>query len=600
MRLLTFLLLVICDLLLTTSPTRAISAFSTNYTITYDIDEQGIAHVNFDIDQKNNLSAVYATSFSLSLSQTNLTNIKVKDEFGTIIPEIDRTNNLTNISFNFVGKVVGKDKINQFNVQYDSSDIISRQGSVWEINIPKLEPNENTNSQQIILKVPISFGQPAYMDPKPNRVNGNIYYFNSAVLANKSISAIFGSTQFFKLQLIYHLPNPSIKNLTTQIALPPDTPYQTVLIKKIDPPPNDIALDPDGNWLASYTVNSQSDLQIVADLIIKLSFNPQTTPPPDNSLYTRSLKLWDYENSEVTAKAIGLTTPKAVYDFVASHLQYDFARATSTDSDINRPGAVWALTNPAKAICTEFSDLFIALARKNGIPSRELQGYAISSNDKLKPISLSRDILHAWPEYYDPNRQTWIQVDPTWANTTGGIDYFSKLDLNHLVFVVHGLDATKPLPAGTYKTIGGGSKDVFVSVTDPENFPPPSFQINYQNQDRKHLYLNLNNTSGTSGTATIKASDNSIVQPTEISRFLPPYSHNTIELDFNKGIRFYPIQKPLIIELNGQKTTINLTWEPNLPIIVAYITGISVAAGLALIARSLYFRRQKRRSPVHW
>ncbi len=54
------------------------------------------------------------------------------------------------------------------------------------------------------------------------------------------------------------------------------------------------------------------------------------------------------------------------------------------------------------------------------------------------PLSLIADVLHAWPEYYDQQQNVWVAIDPTWADTTGGIDYFSKLDLRHLTFAIQG------------------------------------------------------------------------------------------------------------------------------------------------------------------
>jgi len=578
----------------------ALATFSTDYVITYDINDQGQTHVTFNISQKNNLSTVYATSFSLSLSQTNLKNIQVRDAAGPINPQISQTENVTNINFDFINKVVGKDKVNPFSIQYDSTDIANKQGSIWEINIPKLEPNENTNSQQIILRVPAKFGQPAYIDPKPSRVEGNNYLFTSAVLGNKSISAVFGTTQFFKVQLIYNLTNPLSKSLSTQIALPPDTAYQTVFIKSINPPPKDIAIDPDGNWLASYLINPNSDLQITADLFIRLSFNPKRVILENSDLYTRATKLWNTEDPDIIVKAAGLTTPKSVYDFVTNYLTYSYVRITNPNEGVNRPGAVWALSNPTKTICTEFTDLFIALARKNNLPARELQGYALSTNDKLKPLSLSKDVLHAWPEYYDRNKQTWIQVDPTWGNTTGGIDYFNKLDLNHLVFAIHGLDSTQPLPAGVYKTAGGGSKDVFVQISDQVDFPQASFQVSYASMDNNRLYLFLKNLSGVAGDVEAKISENGEVKGRDLTYHLAPFGSSTIETEIKMSPHLYPITAPLIIDINGQKTTLNITYQPNLPISLVWAAAFLAAFGLALVARGLYLRRRHRRPPVHW
>jgi len=603
MRFLTKLLIMVFFIglgqLVLATPAHTLATFATDYVVTYDINEQGQTHVTFNISQKNNLSTVYATSFSLSLSQTNLKNIQVGDTTGPINPQISQTENITNINFDFINKVVGKDKVNQFIIQYDSPDIANKQGSIWEINIPRLEPNENTNSQQLVLKVPGSFGQPAYIDPKPSRIDGSNYLFTSAVLGNKSISAVFGTTQYFKLQLIYNLSNQLAKNLTTQIALPPDTAYQTVYLKNLNPPPNDLASDPDGNWLASYTISPNTDLQITANLYLKLAFSPKTIPLENPDLYTRATKIWNYEDQDIAVKAVGLRTPKSIYDFVTNYLSYSYTRINQ-NSGINRPGAVWALANPKAAICTEFTDLFITLARKNNIPARENQGFASSSNNKLKPLSLAKDVLHAWPEYYDQAKQTWVQVDPTWGNSTGGIDYFHKLDLNHLVFAIHGVDSTQPLPAGSYKTIGGGSKDVFVQVTNPIAFPNPTFDISYSSNDSQHLLLSLKNTSGVSGDAKIDVAEDSHIKGGGSSYHLAPYSTKAVEINIKNAPNLRAITAPLIINVNGQKTTLNITYQPNLPVGLVLGTVVLSAVGLTLITRGVYLRRRRRNAPIHW
>ena len=120
---------------------------------------------------------------------------------------------------------------------------------------------------------------------------------------------------------------------------------------------------------------------------------------------------------------------------MVSNLTYDYAKAEKGN---DWKGSVYALKNPGSAICTEFTDLFIALSRAAGIPARELEGFAWTENPKLRPLSLSGDVLHAWPEYWDKDKNLWIQIDPTWGNTTGSIDYFTKLDFNHIVLLFMG------------------------------------------------------------------------------------------------------------------------------------------------------------------
>jgi len=126
----------------------------------------------------------------------------------------------------------------------------------------------------------------------------------------------------------------------------------------------------------------------------------------------------------------------------------------------------------------EFTDMFIAIARAAGIPTREVQGYAYTQNERLRPLSLtleSGDILHAWPEYWD-NERGWIQVDPTWGSTSGGLDFFNKLDFNHITFVQRGLSPISPYPAGSFKSNGNQNKkdiDINFAVELPRLPQPP-------------------------------------------------------------------------------------------------------------------------------
>ncbi|MCG2691801.1 transglutaminase-like domain-containing protein [Microgenomates group bacterium] len=146
------------------------------------------------------------------------------------------------------------------------------------------------------------------------------------------------------------------------------------------------------------------------------------------------------------------------------NLIYDYGRLTENNT---RFGAANALDNPTSAVCMEFTDLFIALARANQIPARAVNGFAYTTNSSLRPLSLKKDVLHAWPEYYDESKNLWIPVDPTWGNTTGGVDFFNQTDLSHFAFVFQGKDSQYPIPAGAYKTDDQQTKDVEVSFGQP-------------------------------------------------------------------------------------------------------------------------------------
>lgn len=278
----------------------------------------------------------------------------------------------------------------------------------------------------------------------------------------RGVSAGFGKSQIFNFNLSYHLENSGRGNEDFQIAIPPDTSLQRVYYQNIDPHPAKVVIDEDGNWLAYYNLKPKQRLDITVYGTVQIFASPRKLPKPsDKTLQadTEETAFWQTSDPQIKKLAENLRTPKQIYDFVTSYLTYDNSRVKP---DVERMGAKSALANPTKAICMEFTDLFITIARAAGIPAREINGYAHTDNTEIKPLSLVADVLHAWPEYWDDEKQTWVPVDPTWGKTSGA-DYFSKLDLRHFTFVVHGKSATYPYSPGSYKLGTNPQKDVFVT-----------------------------------------------------------------------------------------------------------------------------------------
>ena len=202
----------------------------------------------------------------------------------------------------------------------------------------------------------------------------------------------------------------------------------------MNPAPENVTKDKDGNWLATYLLRPRSStrVEVRGKAAVSLFPKPEALSDESRAEYLKEKPYWQVSDSRIQKLAKDLKTPKAIYDYVVKSLTYDFERVKKQQA---RLGAVATLQNPTSAVCLEFTDLFIAITRAAGIPAREVEGFAFTDNQKQRPLSLVQDILHAWPEYYDDTRQMWIMVDPTWGNSTGGVDYFDVLDFDHFAFV---------------------------------------------------------------------------------------------------------------------------------------------------------------------
>lgn len=446
----------------------AANEFIVDSTVTYEVSETGKTLVTHDITLENNFSTLYATSYSLSLENIEAQNVQARSVSGDQWPVVsEKEGDKTQIKITFPDAVVGKGKQRHFFVTYENSNFAVRTGEVWEISIPRLSDEASFRNYTTILIVPEKFGLEAYISPTPVRVEEResvrVYSFKKEDLVKTGVTAGFGDFQVFTYTLNYHLENPLSKSAETEIAVPPDTAFQRVYLREIEPKPKQIKIDPDGNWLAVYILKPRERLDIKVAGEVQIFSSERPFPKPTNEVLGTSLlgtSYWQVDDPEIKALAAKLKTPRAIYDYVATTLKYDYGRVKP---NIERLGAKGALLSPNSAICMEFTDLFIAIARAAGIPAREVNGFAYTENPEIQPLSLVADVLHAWPEYWDENRGAWIPIDPTWAATTGGVNFFDKLDLRHFTFVIHGKDPQKPFPPGSYKLGANPQKDVYVS-----------------------------------------------------------------------------------------------------------------------------------------
>ncbi|MBI3366352.1 transglutaminase domain-containing protein, partial [Candidatus Roizmanbacteria bacterium] len=279
---------------------------------------------------------------------------------------------------------------------------------------------------------------------------------------SKTVYAVFGDSQFYSLNLNYHLANSNIFPVYTDVAFPPDRLNQKIIVESIKPLPNFTYTDEDGNFMGRYFLKPRENLSIIFSANAEISAKPREEVLPvmrdlfgNQSKYLLTEERY-WQNPQIT---LNDGSANSIYKYVVNTLQYDYKRVGSKNQ---RLGAIGAIKYPNSAVCVEFTDLFIGISRENGIYSREIEGYGFSKDPQLRPLSLISDVLHSWPEYYDKEKGLWLEVDPTWENTSG-IDYFSSFDLNHIAFAVHGKRSDYPLPAGMYKT--EDSRDISVTAT---------------------------------------------------------------------------------------------------------------------------------------
>ncbi len=490
-----FWFLLILLILLSGRPTRVIQAqtstkttnssssenFVTSLNSTYTVDIKGQTYVEHLFKIKNLSPEFFITKYGIKVGSNQISNIQVTSSGQTLDPEIVPHDNQTSIGITFPDKVVGKDKVRTFTINYQNPDIAQVNGQVLEVNIPQMANPKEYDQHSLTLATPAKFKRPTRITPVGYKINQDSQVITQyQQLGGQAVSAIFGDEQIFNLDLRYHLENPSNQKAITQISLPPDTAYQTVNYQLLDPQPASLKTDLDGNWIATYKLPPTQTVvvNLKAQVLIGVDpLNPNLQPQP-LALHTTAQPFWPITDAKIKELAQAYQTPQQIYQFTVDHLTYAYPKLESGETlEVERLGAVKVLEQPTTATCQEFTDLFITLARANQIPARRITGYAYSQNSVLRPLSLVTDILHTWPEYYDQTKQAWVPVDPTWGNTTQGVDYFNQFDLNHVVLAINGQDSQRPFPAGSYKVTGKDTKDVKVEFGHTFPQTQPNFEL---------------------------------------------------------------------------------------------------------------------------
>lgn len=456
----------------TPTPAAPTTPFSTTLETTYDVQDKGLTTVTHTFIVTNNSPTTFLKEYGLQLHSTSIQNITVTNNKEKIEPQLTTDANTTSIKIIFPDEVVGQGKRRTFAISYESNDIAAIAGKVLEVHIPPFNSSEQYSSRKIILKTPTAFGRATRITPAYTSVtfDGKAFVTTFDQPGQSSLSAFFGSEQYYKMTLRYNLENESSSAGVAQIALPPDTTFQKMHFIALDPPTADMKIDEDGNWIATYSVPPQSQLPVylTANVKVVLEPNKKIPIPQPKPEHLKGLKYWDTDSTIIAEKVTQFSTPESIYRHIIETLSYSYTIAEQ-DKAATRLGAEIAFARPTEAVCQEFTDTFVTMSRAAGVPARRLTGFAYTQNTQLRPLSLTGDILHAWPDFFNAESGVWQQVDPTWEDTTGGVDYFHQFDLSHIVFAINGTSSTTPYPAGTYNLTVGESKDVEVAFEG--NFP---------------------------------------------------------------------------------------------------------------------------------
>ena len=96
----------------------------------------------------------------------------------------------------------------------------------------------------------------------------------------------------YDLFLRYNLANTSQNVGVVQVALPPDTAFQRLQYQRIEPEPEVIRPDQDGNWIAEFRLAGQAETTVEVQAQATVFAKPQSSYPVQSPLRAGARQAW--------------------------------------------------------------------------------------------------------------------------------------------------------------------------------------------------------------------------------------------------------------------------------------------------------------------
>lgn len=385
-------------------------------------------------------------------------------------------------------------------LNYTSYGLIVKSGKLRDVYVPAFSSEyrfvTETTSEEVFTRVivPNDFGQINFATPD-NRItedgSNRIITFQKESLVGETGWIQVGVEQYYEFKITQPVKSTTGAGFFQnkyRVLIPRDIKSgpisQKVFYTNISPAPTNSFIDKDGNTFLEFSFLGNVDGEIIIegysiltqDNTIQYRDSGTLSQIPEEILRenTSPARFWESNSPEIIEVADILKSQvrgedKSVYELIANTYRYVIDKIDYSEVKrfgINeRQGALATLLGGA-AVCMEYSDLFIALMRAQGIPARGAFGYGYSALD----VDEQEDTInHQWAEVYIPSIGEWVAVDTTWGENG---DELIGGDLNH--FYTHVASISPEVPSTTEVEFYGRLNTVpekTMTVVATENIP---------------------------------------------------------------------------------------------------------------------------------
>jgi transglutaminase-like putative cysteine protease len=389
----------------------------------------------------------------------------------------------------------------KFTLEYTNYGLIEKTGALYDIYASGLDKDTvfETSSQTFDFNTNITIDQAIFPEqnfalPAATEITNvsatqKKYSYNKQSILGKTIWIQMGRKQYYHFKLLQKTEPTMQSNLGLQneyqIVLPRDVDnaelYQKVYFDKIFPLPSRTEKDADGNLIAYFNVSSFESGEITVEGFVEVGLT-QVKVNSENSgalsdlaaasvaSYLKPAEFWEVSAPEIQAAASEIKKDTTnVYSLISDTFSYVTNKINYNEVKrfgLNERQGALATLKIGSGVCMEYSDLFLTLARAQGLPTRAVFGYGYDPKE-----GSSTQETHQWVESYIPKLDKWLDIDVTWGDSGKAAE---GAYLNH--FYTHIVTASPDaLPEISVKSFGSSSNlslpkyDINAVITIPQD-----------------------------------------------------------------------------------------------------------------------------------
>lgn len=278
----------------------------------------------------------------------------------------------------------------------------------------------------------------------------------------KDIVAIFFDSKLqYSFRINRQLTNSSPKEYQTfELVVPLDDTSQVVIWEDISPLPNSSIQDEDGNYIFRYILKpgESTSVQITGIILKEASNQVQSN---EQAFLTHTGGYWEVDDtSEIkriasfmkdkgldinplltSVESLNTSQRELFHKFLYQYIIYRLDFPDNVQLGIEnalRVGANNIQKNALESTQIDYADFYIALLRHYSIPSRMVLGYISNVTG-----GTSDGFYHYWVEYFDKDKEKWVQVDPFLDEYFGYSIYGVNLN-DHIAILKRGKSPLAP------------------------------------------------------------------------------------------------------------------------------------------------------------